>query len=209
MKKIVLAIVPLAVMAVVAAGCSSRGSSKGDMAMDVFNRVSSLNTDSITGKKSDTSDSEVAASKKRAEAPGADGSDAHYIQPDDYFISKEALGSKTWMWVTLAKVVTAPTAATKYEGQFMAVHDGKEMWTKTYWRTRIGTKADIRMGAIIIAFNGNIDDDIYQAPKNKKEARNEAWYMAKITDTSDLYKGYVMVSGGYRVDLDNLRVVVK
>lgn len=209
MKKIVAVILPLAMVAILAAGCSTKGSSKSDMAMNVFNRVSSLNTDSITGKKSDSSDSESATSKKRSEAPGADGSDAHYIQPDDYFISKEALGSRAWMWVTLAKVVTAPTAATKYEGQFMAVHDGKEMWTKTYWRTRIGTKADIRLGAMIIAFNGNQNDDIYQAPKNKKEARNEGWYMAKITDTSDIYKGYVMVSGGYRVDVDNIRVAVK
>jgi hypothetical protein len=209
MKKIVLAIVPLAVMAVVAAGCSSRGSSKGDMAMDVFNRVSSMNTDSITGKKSDTSDSEVAASKKRAEAPGADGSDAHYIQPDDYFVDKDAYVGKTWMYVRLAKVVTAPGAATKYEGQFMLVHDGKEMWTKNYWKTRIATKADIRLGAVVIIFEGNRRDDVYSAPATKKEARNEAWFMAKITDTSDIYKGYVMVSGGYRVDVDNMRVAVK
>ncbi|MBP7603165.1 MAG: hypothetical protein KBA15_04515 [Spirochaetes bacterium] len=206
MKKIAAVIVPVAMVVLLAAGCSSKGSSRGDMAMDVFNRVSSFNTDSITSKKSD---SDAPASKKGYETPGADGSDAHYIQPDDYFISKEPLGTRTWIWVTLAKVVTAPSAATKYEGQFMAVHDGKEMWTKSYWKTRIGTKADIRLGAVIIAFDGNQQDDVYQPPKNKKEARNEGWYMAKITDTSDLYKGYVMVSGGYRVSVDNIRIAVK
>ena len=113
------------------------------------------------------------------------------------------------MYVRLAKVVTAPTAATKYEGQFMQVHDGKEIWTKNYWKTRIATRADIKLGAVVIMFEGNSRDNVYQAPANKKEARNEAWFMAKITDTSDMYKGYVMVSGGYRVAVDNLRVAIK
>ncbi len=209
MKKIVSAILPLAMVAILAAGCSSKGSSRGDTAMGIFDRVSSINTDSITGKKADSSDSESATAKKRSETPGADGSDAHYIQPDDYFVDKDAFVGKTWMYVKLAKVVTAPTAATKYEGQFMQVHDGKEIWTKNYWRTRIATNADIRLGAIIIIFDGNTRDGIYMAPKDKKEARNEAWFMAKITDTSDMYKGHVMVSGGYRVDLENMRVAVK
>ncbi|MGV7929636.1 MAG: hypothetical protein AB2L13_12140 [Spirochaetota bacterium] len=209
MKKIVAVILPLAMVAILAAGCSTKGSSKGDMAMNVFNRVSSLNTDSITGKKSDSSDSEGATSKKRVEAPGSDGSDAHYIQPDDYFVDRDAFVGKTWMYVKLAKVITAPTAATKYEGQFMQVHDGKEIWTKNYWRTRIATRADIRLGAVVIIFEGNHRDDAYRPPATKKEARNEAWFMAKITDTSDMYKGHVMVSGGYRVDLENMRVAVK
>lgn len=206
MKKIAAVIVPVAMVVLLAAGCSSKGSSRGDMAMDVFNRVSSLNTDSITSKKSD---SDAPASKKGYEAPGADGSDAHYIQPDDYFISQDALGTRAWMYVSLAKVVTAPTAATKYEGQFMKVHDGKEIWTKIYWKTRMATRADIKLGAIVIIFEGNSRDDAYRPPATKKEARNEGWFMAKITDTSDMYKGHVMVSGGYRVDLENMRVAVK
>jgi len=206
MKKIVAVFLPVAMVAILAAGCSSKGSSRGDMAMDVFNRVSSINTDSITGNKND---SDVSASKKGYDAPGADGSDAHYIQPDDYFVDKDAFVGKTWMYVRLAKVVTSPTAATKYEGQFMQVHDGKEIWTKNYWKTRIATRADIKLGAVVIMFEGNSRDNVYQAPANKKEARNEAWFMAKITDTSDMYKGYVMVSGGYRVAVDNLRVAIK
>jgi len=206
MKKIVAVFLPVAMVAILAAGCGSKGSSRGDMAMDVFNRVSSINTDSITGNKND---SDVSASKKGYDAPGADGSDAHYIQPDDYFVDKDAFVGKTWMYVRLAKVVTAPTAATKYEGQFMQVHDGKEIWTKNYWKTRIATRADIKLGAVVIMFEGNSRDNVYQAPANKKEARNEAWFMAKITDTSDMYKGYVMVSGGYRVAVDNLRVAIK
>lgn len=206
MKKIVVVILPVAICAFLAAGCGSKRSSKGDLAMDVFNRVSSFNTDSITSKKSD---SDSPAAKKGYEAPGADGSDAHYIQPDDYFVDKDAFVGKTWMYVMLAKVVTAPTAATKYEGQFMQVHDGKEIWTKNYWKTRIATRADIKLGAIVIIFEGNHRDDAYRPPATKKEARNEAWFMAKITDISDMYKGHVMVSGGYRVDLENMRVAVK
>jgi hypothetical protein len=33
--------------------------------------------------------------------------------------------------------------------------------------------------------------------------------MAKITDISDLFKGYVTVSGGYKVKINNLRAITK
>jgi hypothetical protein len=33
--------------------------------------------------------------------------------------------------------------------------------------------------------------------------------MAKITDMSDRHKGYVTVSGGYKISLENIRIAVK
>ncbi len=89
------------------------------------------------------------------------------------------------------------------------VGSGKEIWTKYYWKSRIAAKGEIKIGKTIIAFNDNREDDIYYAPENKEGARTDSWFMAKITDTTDMYKGYVMVSGGYKVAIDNIRIPLK
>jgi len=174
--------------------------------------------DTLKGKATDaaweslTTKSTETTSQKKSKASSdyvPSDADAHYIQPSDYFISEREFPNQGWIHVHLAKVITEPTAQTKYEGQFMKVHDGKEIWTKYYWKSRIATKADIRIGAIVISFDDNIIDNICTAPKNKDDARNGQWFMGKITDTTDLYKGYVTVAGGYKVDIDNIRIPIK
>ncbi len=133
--------------------------------------------------------------------------DDHFIQSDDYFVQKHDLSGHAWIWVELAKVVTPPGADTKGEGEFMKVRDGENYWTKYYWRTRIADRSELKLGMHVIAFNDNHRGDIYQAPEKKDRARGGGWFYAKITDMSDLYKGYVTVSGNYKVGLGNLRVI--
>ena len=99
-------------------------------------------------------------------------------------------------------------ASTKGEAEFMKVRDGKNYWTRHYWQTRIASQNELRLGLVVIAFNDHRRHDVYGAPEKKDRARGGSWFMAKITDTSDLYKGYVTVSGNYKVSLQNLRVIV-
>lgn len=136
------------------------------------------------------------------------GDDSHFIQPDDYFIQRHGLEGHTWIWVELAKMVNAPSGNTKGEGEFMKVRDGKNYWTSHYWQTRIASQNELRLGLVVIAFNDHRRNDVYGAPEKKDRARGGSWFMAKITDTSDLYKGYVTVSGNYKVSLQNLRVIM-
>ncbi len=135
--------------------------------------------------------------------------DDHFIQPDDYFISKEDFKSQPWIYVALAKMKTPPTATTKSEAEFMQVTDGKDVWTKYYWSTRIAASEELKIGTVVIMIDLPGDESIYRAPENKDEARQTSWFMAKITDMSDLYKGYVTVSGGYKVNPKAIRVIVK
>jgi hypothetical protein len=132
--------------------------------------------------------------------------DAHFIQNDDYFISKEPYKAQTYIYVHLAKIKTPATPQTKGEAEFMQVGDGSEVWTKYYWTTRILSKEEIKLGLQVICFEGNSQEEIYQAPENKESARRDAWFIAKITDISDMYKGFVTVSGGYKIGLENMRV---
>jgi len=133
--------------------------------------------------------------------------DEHYLQPNDYFIAESQLEGHEWIYVRLAKMVTAPSAATKGEGEFFRISDGTQVWTKNYWKSIRGSKADLRLGTVIICYEGRQDVDVYREPESKESARGNAWFMARITDTSDLYKGYVTVSGGYKVSPANIRVI--
>jgi len=142
-----------------------------------------------------------------ATAPVFADDDEHYISSDYYFITKEKL-TQGWIYVTLATLKTPATPQTKNEAEFMTINSGEELWTKFYYKTRILTKKEIKLGLEVIAFE-MMDGEAYRAPENKDEAIHSNWFMAKITDISDMFKGYVTVSGGYKVKLDNMRVVVK
>jgi hypothetical protein len=132
--------------------------------------------------------------------------DDHYIQPDDYFIGDKPLGTYTWVRVNIGKMVTPPNPQTKGEAEFFRVRDGNKIWTKYFWTTRIATQDDLKLGVHVIMLDRR-DGDIFRPPKSKEE-RNSDWFMAKITDLSDLYRGYVTASGGYKISPNALRVIV-
>lgn len=144
-----------------------------------------------------------------APPPVPAGEDRHYIQHDDYFIQRHGLEGRAWMYVDLAKLVNAPGSHTKGEAEFMKIRDAKQFWTPHFWQTRIAASNEIQLGLQVIIFEGNRRSSVYNAPQSKERARGSSWFMAKITDTSDLYKGYVTVSGNYKVAVDNLRVIVR
>lgn len=137
------------------------------------------------------------------------GEDDQYIQGDDYFISDEAFTSQAWMWVSLSKMVTSPTGSSKNEAEFMKIKDGNKVWTKYYYKTAIARKSDLKLGSIIIGFNDNMRDDIYMPPDSKESARGGAWFIGKITDLTDLYKGFVTIAGNYKLSPKNLRIIVR
>jgi len=133
--------------------------------------------------------------------------DDHYINSDHYFIAQEKL-TTGWIRVNLATLKTAATAQSKNEAEFITVKNGEELWTKFYYKTRIAAKEELKIGLEVIGFDV-ADNDLYRAPENKDEALQSDWFMAKITDVSDMYKGFVTVSGGYKIKIDNIRVVDK
>ncbi len=142
-----------------------------------------------------------------ATAPAFAEDDDHYINSDHYFITKEAF-KQGWIYVTLATMKTPATVQTKNEAEFTTIRDGEEIWTKFYYITRIAAQTELKIGLQVIACEIG-DGEVYRAPANRDEALQNNWFMAKITDVSDVFKGYVTVSGGYKIKLDNMRVVVK
>ena len=134
--------------------------------------------------------------------------DDHFIQDDEYFVSAEKF-TLPWKYVYLAKMMAPATKETKNEARFMMVASGEELWTKFYFKSRKLAESEIKVGLEVIILEAGDDEGVYRAPENKDEARSNNWFMAKITDVSDKYKGYITVSGGYKVRLNNMRVIVK
>lgn len=133
------------------------------------------------------------------------GDDAHYIQSDDVFFVESPRGENAWVFVFLGKVLSPATPESKGKAQLLRVTDGRKFWTSHFWRTRPASSADLKIGTEVIALDRE-ERGVYRAPKSKDEARKSNWYMAVITDISELGQGFVTVSGGYRIHTAAIRV---
>lgn len=141
---------------------------------------------------------------------GTTGSaDVHFVQPDDYFVADEMLDDKDWMYVELAKMITPATPETKNQAQFLMIQGGNTAWKKYWMKSRIATTSEITLGKQVIIFDGNNQSDIYYPPTSNQSTRTENWFLSRIVDTSETFRGYVMVGGGYKIALNNLRVIVQ
>ncbi|MDK9718111.1 MAG: hypothetical protein OEL57_09425 [Trichlorobacter sp.] len=143
---------------------------------------------------------------KAIQAPSGD-MDAHFIKADEYFASTRPLRTSGASDVVIARMITAPSEQTKDEAQFMDSYKGAEFWTKNYWKTRIATPEDLKIGTIILHKGLSGAHHTYFTPRDQKDARNYPWKLTKITDTSDLFKGEVTVAGNKKVKVDAIRVI--
>jgi hypothetical protein len=135
--------------------------------------------------------------------------DAHFLKQDHWIISNDALPAKGYKYAQIGAPIQAPSAQTKGDGHFINLKDGHSTWTKNAWRTRPATEADIQLGTHVFMLHARDRDRSYRAPKDRAEALSGNWWMAKVTDNSELYKGVVTVAGQYRIQLDGVRVIAQ
>lgn len=136
------------------------------------------------------------------------GADRHFIQADDFFITEESLDNEDYLDTYIAKMQTAPSEATKNQGQFFRVIDGKSVWSKYYAKTRIATPADLVVGKIVYYCGVQDDDGNKRAPLSNQECRRHNWFKSRITDTSELYRNIILTASGDRVNMNALRVEI-
>lgn len=159
----------------------------------------------INSAKNSATDTSSKSSKRGGFFGGGSG-DAHFIEDDYIFIAKEPYKSG-WIHVYVTKLVTPATKETKGEAQFMMILNGEEVWSKYFWKTRVATESDLKVGKVVIASEAHNNEGVYYGPEEKSETY-ESWFMSKITDMSEKHKGYVTLAGNYKVSLDALRVTV-
>lgn len=141
-------------------------------------------------------------------AAGDSKEDAHWVQADDYFVARRAY-EKAWITVHLGKMKEPPSEEAKGTALFFLIKDGGEERSAHFYRTRPAVKADLVLGNLLICFDGNQRGKVHGAPRNKDNARPGGWWMARITDLSDLDKGYATLSGSYHCAPDALRAIVE
>lgn len=90
----------------------------------------------------------------------------------------------------LAKVLKAPTAATKNQAQVIYVNGGKTDWTNSVLTSRKATNADMEVGKVVFYFQNAIYGDCDQ-----NTYRQAAWYLGRITNTDEMFKGLVEING--------------
>lgn len=145
----------------------------------------------------------------RGQAPSLD---KHFLQATEYLITlRQYKGGSGWEHVYIARMVTPASAQTKDEGEFFILNSdkkGEKVWTKYFAKTRPATKADLQLGTLAYALDGNSPGGIYSGPNKREDNISHAWFVGTINDDSELYKGYVMLSG-YKVRPEALRVAAQ
>ena len=91
----------------------------------------------------------------------------------------------------LAKIVTAPTPASKNQAEAVYIADGKKEWVKRIVPSHKAAKAELTVGKVILVLGGwqdhkEIDADTY---------RKGRWALARITSIDELFKDLVEAGG--------------
>lgn len=135
--------------------------------------------------------------------------DIHFIEDDDFFVCDAPLGTNTSVGVKTAKMINPPTQSSKMQAQFMIMGDGTQVWTKDYYTTKVGRAATVKPGQLIICFEGKGENDIYKGPQTDEEKRTGTWILSKVAATSNINDGYITLINGFKVDIENIRVIAK
>ena len=134
--------------------------------------------------------------------------DAHWVQADDYFVATRAF-DRGYLYVRIAKMKEPAPPGSAGAALFFIIRDGSDERSAYFYRTRPAVKSDIVLGNLLICFDSNRKKDIYLAPHSKDNARPGSWWLGRITDLSDLEKGYATLAGHYHCAPDALRAIVK
>lgn len=132
--------------------------------------------------------------------------DAHYLTNSHWIFADKPLPDRGYIYASVGAVIEPPSRRTKNQGHFLDVRTGEALWSGHAWRTRPAGERDVRVGDFVaMAHIG--DRGLYRAPKSREEAMGRRWWIAKVVDTSEMFKGVIGVAGGHKVSVDAARVI--
>jgi len=130
--------------------------------------------------------------------------DGHYLTGNHWIVVPKGLPEQRYRYGFVGAPIQPPTAQTKDDGNFINLSTGEVGWNKGFM-TRPAQQADLQVGTF--AFMPHINrNGVYQAPDSRLKSLTTRWWVAKIVDTSELYKGVVEVAGGYKIAAAAIRV---
>lgn len=101
-----------------------------------------------------------------------------------YFASDEPLAALGWVTVRpcpSVQAAPAPQACAHVVGEAGGY----------YWETRAAVAGDLRPGVVVVGQQG----------------KDGTWFMARVTDISELRSGYVAVSAPFKAPVNRLRII--
>lgn len=135
--------------------------------------------------------------------------DAQCLSADDVLVCDSSWACQ------ISHQQTAPSPATKNQGQFFVVSTGQSMWTDRWYQTRllqVGEK--LQLGEPVLYYCSRTDsfqgeDGVFLRPTSREDAITRSWCAGKVSDLGNLFKGMVMVAPFDRlVALSAIRVPV-
>jgi hypothetical protein len=125
-----------------------------------------------------------------ARPPG--GEDAHWLVPEDYFVSRDPLSATNpYLQVYVAKQV----AADGHGSASFVTSTGDDIGTTVFWKSRIARPEDLVVGRLAFCFEFRSHPAAEcHPPATKRDARTAMWMIGKIADTADVAKGTVTVA---------------
>jgi len=134
--------------------------------------------------------------------------DQHYLNAaEEYFVGEQDY-SGGWQWVTLARMIRPASDTTRGEAQFMSLGGnhpaGERFWSRYFWKTRLAAPDEIKVGKVVFVADLS-EGDVYRPSHSRQETLENRWWMATVTDVTDLYKQQVVV-GEYRVNVNAVRI---
>lgn len=136
--------------------------------------------------------------------PNCPNPENHCLAEDILFAGKKGY-DKGYVYVEPARMTAEPGPSG--EATFMSVRNGSSLVTGHYWRTRAARPDELSIGVLAVMMH-RAKGGFYVAPTTRDEANKRQWWISRIVSNNTLDQGYVVVSGGYKVNADGIRVIV-
>lgn len=113
-------------------------------------------------------------------------------EPEAYFISDELLGERGWVKVRPCTEESIISQGAPDTDSCAPPAAGPATPGGHLWKSRAAVASDLRAGVLVVA---------------RDKSRSGGWFLAKVTDVSELHNGRIAVSAPFKAELKNLRVV--
>lgn len=126
--------------------------------------------------------------------PSVDGAARQGItaQQEVYFGSDAPLGDDSWIRVSPCAGESIVSMMAPDSKNCSLPGSGASVKGIYLWKSRAALPADLRPGVLVVA---------------QDEVNEEGWFLAKITDVSELSRGHIAISAPFRAQLKHVRIV--
>jgi len=127
----------------------------------------------------------------RVFARAGDASEALPLHGELYFVSDEPLEGSEWVSVRPCTEEVALAQAASDAQSCVWQADGSVALGTHFWKSRLAAPEDLRVGVVVVA---------------QDQSAEWGWFVARVTDVSEVGRGYLATSAPFRTPVKGVRV---